>query len=199
MALALAMERRSIPPTLHHWTSVSPKRSSDPAPKLSRDWHTFEANPPATKGFLKDSGVLRPPQKSIMSTGVLKTSPRGHLGSGSNIWRSEGCRKASDWRNEPPMMLMMLAPLTSIISITAAPFLHEAVRGGWGGLGRIARSWTQPLKFLGLGVQGQVLRWRGSTQPPAVNQMLPAPVMEDNIFQPDMLEYWCDFEHPSVS
>ena len=25
MALALAMERRSMPPTLHHWTSVSPR------------------------------------------------------------------------------------------------------------------------------------------------------------------------------
>ena len=47
------------------------------------------------------------------------------------------------------MMLMMLAPCASIISIIGGSFLHEAVRGkggGWDGLACVARSWVQPLK-----------------------------------------------------
>ena len=44
------------------------------------------------------------------------------------------------------MMLMMLAPCASIISIIGGSFLHEGVRGR-GDLACVARSWAQPLKL----------------------------------------------------
>ena len=50
------------------------------------------------------------------------------MGPGSYFCRWRGYRKSSDWRNAPPMMLMMLAPLASI-SIMRAPFTNFKVSG----------------------------------------------------------------------
>ena len=64
MALALAMERRSMPPTLHHWISVSPRGPSAPHPQTTFKFTRVpEANPHNTEGFLRDSGVLWDPPK----------------------------------------------------------------------------------------------------------------------------------------
>ena len=54
--------------------------------------------------------VLRDPKKASSARTFLKTRPRASLGPPIFAgWR--GYRTSSNWRNEPPMMLMMLAPL----------------------------------------------------------------------------------------
>ena len=72
--LPQAMERRSMPKTLHHWTSVSPRGPSEPRARIKLKFICApEAHPRGTEGFLRHLGALSGhPQKSIMSNGVLK-------------------------------------------------------------------------------------------------------------------------------
>ena len=66
---------------VHHWTSVSPRAPPGPHPKTTPKFTCAPtANPQGTEGFLKDFGVSRTPKICIMSTAVLKTSPKAPLG-----------------------------------------------------------------------------------------------------------------------
>ena len=85
IALNLAMERRLMLPTLHRWTSVSPRGPPEPRsktkPRLACDFD------PATEASLKD--LRFPPTKmSIMSTDRFENQPSRPIW--ANFCRLEG-------------------------------------------------------------------------------------------------------------
>ena len=98
-----AMERKSMLPTLHHWTSVSPRGPSGTHPQAKLKFRCVpKANPPGTEmvvfdGFLES---IRTHQKITSTNVFLKLAPEAWARAPIFAGR-RGCRKTSGWGNDP--------------------------------------------------------------------------------------------------